>query len=83
MTENYYVLYCEFADAYIWEERRDVWQFTGSDTALRFPDFPSARRIKVQLEKQGFPELTIHKVKQVSTIIRKRRNKRWIRRQKR
>ena len=71
MTENYYILYCEFTDACVWEEWQDVWQFTGSDMALRFPDFLSARRIKMQLEKQGFPKLTIFKMKQINTIVRK------------
>ena len=71
MTEVFYILYCESADAYVYEERPDCWQYTGQDTALRFSALREAKKTRKKLETEGFPPLTIFKMKQTTTIIKK------------
>ena len=71
MTEVFYILYCESADAYVYEERQDCWQYTGQDFALRFPNLREVKKARKKLETEGFPPLTIFKMKQTTTIIKK------------
>ena len=69
MTEIYYILYCAAADAYVYEERTDCWQYTGQDCALRFSALREAKRTRKKLENDGFPPLTIFKMKQTTEIV--------------
>ena len=71
MTEIYYILYCAAADAYVYEERPDCWQYTGQDTALRFSALREAKKTRKKLENDGFPQLMILKMKQTNTVIKK------------
>ena len=71
MTEIYYIFYCAAADAYVYEERPDCWQYTGQDTALRFSALREAKKTRKKLENDGFPPMTIFKMKQTNTIIKK------------
>ena len=69
MTEIYYILYCAAADAYVYEERPDCWQYTGQDTALRFSALREAKKTRKKLENDGFPPMTIFKMKQTTKIV--------------
>ena len=69
MTEIYYILYCASANAYVYEERENCWQYTGQDTATKFESKEEAQKIKTDLEASGFPQLTIFKMKQTTEIV--------------
>ena len=65
----YYILYCEFNRSYAYEEREDCWQYTDQDSATRFDSLEEAAKVKTKLEADGFPPLTILKMKQTTEII--------------
>ena len=69
MTEIYYILYCAAADAYVYEERPNCWQYTGQDCALRFSSLREAKKARKKLENDGFPPLTIFKMKQSTVVV--------------
>ena len=65
----YYILYCKFSGHYVCEEREDCWQYTDQDSATRFDSLEEAAKVKTKLEADGFPPLTILKMKQTTEII--------------
>ena len=65
----YYILYCEFNRSYAYEEREDCWQYTDQDSATQFDSLEEAAKVKTKLEADGFPPLTILKMKQTTEII--------------
>lgn len=69
MTNIYYILYCAFTNAYVYEERENCWQYTGQDTATKFKSEDEARKAQKRLEADGFPQLTIFKMKQTTEIV--------------
>ena len=69
MIRHYYILYCAFADSYAYEEREDCWQFSVQDSATEFESVKEARKAKKRLEAEGFPQLTIFKMKQTTEIV--------------
>ena len=69
MTTIYYILYCAFTNAYVYEERENCWQYTGQDTAAKFESKEEAQKIKTELEAEGFPQLTIFMMKQTTEIV--------------
>jgi len=71
MIRVYYILYCAFTESYVYEERENCWQFTGQETAEQFDSLESTRKAKKRLEADGFPQLTIFKMKQTNTVIKK------------
>ena len=69
MSRIYYILYCALADSYAYEERENCWQFTGQDTATEFESVKETRKANKRLEAEGFPQLTIFKMKQTTEIV--------------
>ena len=65
----FYVLYCKFNGYYVYEERESCWQYTDQDSATRFDSLEEAAKVKTKLEADGFPPLTILKMKQTTEII--------------
>ena len=66
----YYILYCKFSGHYVYEEREDCWQYTAQDSATRFDSLEEAAEVKTELETEGFPPLTIFKMKQTTRIVK-------------
>ena len=69
MIRVYYILYCAFTESYVYEERENCWQFTVQDSATEFESVKEARKAKKRLEAEGFPQLTIFKMKQTTEIV--------------
>ena len=69
MTKIYYILYCASANAYVYEERENCWQYTGQDTATKFESKEEAQKIKTKLETEGFPPLTVFKMRQTTEVV--------------
>ena len=69
MTKVFYVLYCTTAEAYVYEEREDCWQFSSQEFATEFESEEEAKNVKAELEAAGFPSLTIFKMQQITKIV--------------
>ena len=65
----YYVLYCKSSGHYVYEEREDCWQYTVQDSATLFDSLEEAAEVKTELETEGFPPLTIFKIKPTMEIV--------------
>lgn len=63
MSEVFYVLYSRFNAAYVYEEREDCWQYTDLQNATRFATLREAQHRKKQQEREGFPSLTVLKIR--------------------
>ena len=69
MIRHYYILYCAFTESYVYEERKNCWQYTDQDLAIEFKSEEEAKKVKTELEAAGFPQLTIFKMKQTTEIV--------------
>ena len=69
MSRVYFILYCEFTGSYAYQERADCWEYTNVDCATEFESEEEARKAKKRLEAEGFPPLTIFKMKQTTEIV--------------
>ena len=69
MINDYYILYCEFTGSYVYQEREDCWQYSNQDFATKFDSLDEAEQIKTKLETEGFPPLTVFKMRQTTEVV--------------